>query len=110
MANTQEARKEIANIVGRLIAEYAPQQVILFGSYAYGNPRSDSDIDLLIIKDTAERFIDRWVTVRRILSDAKRSLPLDTLILTPQEVAHRIAVGDQFVAEILERGEVLYAA
>lgn len=65
---------------------------------------------IMSIKDTAERFIDRWVTVRRILSDAKRSLPLDTLILTPQEVAHRLAVGDQFVAEILERGEVLYAA
>jgi len=110
MANSQEARKEIANILGRLIAEYVPQQVILFGSYAYGNPRPDSDIDLLIIKDTPERFIDRWVTVRRILSDAQRSRPLDTLILTPQEVAHRLAVGDQFVAEILERGEVLYAA
>lgn len=110
MANSQEARKEIANILGRLIAEYVPQQVILFGSYAYGDPRPDSDIDLLIIKDTSERFIDRWVTVRRILSDAQRSLPLDTLILTPQEVANRLAVGDQFVAEILERGEVLYAA
>jgi uncharacterized protein len=110
MANSQEARKEISNILRKLIAEYVPQQVILFGSYAYGTPRSDSDIDLLIIKDTSERFIDRWVTVRRILSDAKRSLPLDTLILTPQEVADRIAVGDQFVAEILERGEVLYAA
>jgi predicted nucleotidyltransferase len=110
MANTQEARKEIANILGRLIAEYAPQRVILFGSYAYGNPQSDSDIDLLIIKDTSDRFIDRWVTVRRILSDAKRSLPLDTLILTPREVAQRLAIGDQFIAEVLERGEVLYAA
>ena len=109
MTDSQEAREEITNILGRLVAEYGPQQVILFGSYAYGNPRSDSDIDLLIIKDTPERFIDRWVTVRHILSDAQRSLPLDTLILTPQEVAHRLAVGDQFVAEILERGEVLYA-
>jgi predicted nucleotidyltransferase len=110
MANAQEARKEIANILGKLIAEYAPQRVILFGSYAYGNPQSDSDIDLLIIKETSDRFIDRWVTVRRILSDAKRSLPLDTLILTPQEVASRLAIGDQFVAEVLEKGEVLYAA
>ncbi len=110
MTNSQEARKEITNILGKLIAEYVPQQVILFGSYAYGNPGTDSDIDLLIIKDTPERFIDRWVAVRRILSDAQRSLPLDTLILTPQEVAHRLAVGDQFFAEILERGKVWYAA
>jgi predicted nucleotidyltransferase len=110
MVGTQETRKIIGDILEKLVAEYAPQRVILFGSYAYGNPRSDSDIDLLIIKETADRFIDRWVTVRRILSDAKRSLPLDTLILTPQEVAHRLAIGDQFVAEVLERGEVLYAA
>ncbi len=110
MVGTQEARQVIGDILRKLVAEYAPQQVILFGSYAYGNPRSDSDIDLLIIKDTSDRFIDRLVTVRRILSDAKRSLPLDTLILTPQEVAQRLAIGDQFVAEVLERGEVLYAA
>ena len=110
MVGTQETRKIIGDILQKLVAEYAPQRVILFGSYAYGNPRSDSDIDLLIIKETSDRFIDRWVTVRRILSDAKRSLPLDTLILTPQEVAHRLAIGDQFVAEVLERGEVLYAA
>ena len=110
MVDTQEARKVIGDILRKLVAEYAPQRVILFGSYAYGNPRSDSDVDLLIIKETSDRFIDRWVTVRRILSDAKRSLPLDTLILTPQEVAHRLAIGDQFVAEVLERGEVLYAA
>ena len=110
MVGTQEARKVIGDILQKLVADYTPQRVILFGSYAYGNPRSDSDVDLLIIKETSDRFIDRWVTVRRILSDAKRSLPLDTLILTPQEVAHRLAIGDQFVAEVLERGEVLYAA
>ena len=110
MVGTQEAHQVIGDILRKLVTEYAPQRVILFGSYAYGNPRADSDIDLLIIKETSDRFIDRWVTVRRILSDAKRSLPLDTLILTPQEVAQRLAIGDQFVAEILERGEVLYAA
>jgi predicted nucleotidyltransferase len=110
MVDMQEARKVIGDILRKLVADYAPQRVILFGSYAYGNPRSDSDVDLLIIKETSDRFIDRWVTVRRILSDAKRSLPLDTLILTPQEVAYRLAIGDQFVAEVLERGEVLYAA
>lgn len=110
MANSQEVRKVINDILEKLVAEYAPQQVVLFGSYAYGNPRLDSDIDLLIIKETSERFIDRWVTVRRILSDPKRSIPLETLILTPEEVSRRLAIGDQFIAEILEKGEVLYAA
>ncbi|MBC7228706.1 MAG: nucleotidyltransferase domain-containing protein [Thermoflexales bacterium] len=104
-----EARKVIQEIVRKLVAGYAPQKVILFGSYARGTPRSDSDIDLLIVKETSERFIDRWVTVGRLLSDPQRSIPLETLILTPQELAHRLEVGDQFIAEILEEGEVLYA-
>ena len=97
-------------MVAKLVANYAPQKVILFGSYAYGDPRPDSDIDLLIIKETPERFIDRWVTVRHILSDPKRRFPLETLVLTPQEVSQRRAVGDQFVEEILKKGEILYAA
>jgi predicted nucleotidyltransferase len=99
----------LAQIVEKLVSGYAPQKVILFGSYAYGDPTPDSDIDLLIIKETAERFIDRWVAVRRILSDPKRMVPLETLVLTPQEVSRRLTIGDQFLAEIMERGEVLYA-
>jgi len=103
-------QRTIEALVERLVAEYAPQKVILFGSYAYGNPRSDSDIDLLVIKETPDRFIDRWVTVRRILSDPERKLPLEVLVLTPQEVSNRLNIGDQFINEILEKGQVLYVA
>ena len=106
----EEVRAIIQGILERLLAGYAPQKVILFGSYAYGNPRPHSDIDLLIIKETPERFIDRWVSVRRILSDPRRTVPLETLVLTPQEVSRRLAIGDQFLAEIIEKGKVLYAA
>jgi len=42
-----EAQKTIQSIVEKLVAEYKPQRVILFGSYAYGNPRQDSDIEKL---------------------------------------------------------------
>ena len=105
-----EMRGIIKDIIERLHNGYAPQKVILFGSYAYGKPRSDSDIDLLIVKETDERFIDRWVTVRRLLSDPKRTVPLETLVLTPGEIAARLAIGDQFLAEIMNKGEVLYAA
>ncbi len=84
--------------------------MILFGSHARGTPRSESDIDLLIIKETSERFIDRWTRVRRILSDPQRAIPFETLVLTPQEVAKRLAIGDQFVETILREGTVLYAS
>jgi len=109
VTDSQDIRKVIQNILKKLLAEYAPQKVILFGSYAYGFPGPDSDIDLLIIKETTERFIDRWVTVQGILTGTHRFLPLETLILTPGEIDERLAIGDQFIAEILQKGEVLYA-
>ncbi len=82
MTASEEVRNIIQHIVKKLLADYAPQKVILFGPYASGHPHSGSDVDLLIIKETSERFIDRWVTVRRILSDPQRTVPLETLVLT----------------------------
>ncbi len=105
-----QVSETIQEIVDKLRTEYAPEKIILFGSYAYGDPRPDSDIDLLIIKKTNERFIDRWVAVRRILSDPKRLVGLDTLVVTPEELSERLAAGDQFVEEIVEKGQLLYAA
>ena len=110
MTVPQNVRHMLQAIVERLSIEYKPRQVILFGSYAYGVPGPDSDVDLLIIQDTSERFIDRWMSVRRVLSDPKRTFPIETLVLTPNEVAGRLRAGDQFLKEILEKGEVLYAA
>ena len=97
-------------MVKKLVREYQPERVVLFGSYAYGTPNEESDIDLLIIKRTPETFIDRWTTVRRILSDPERRTPLETLVLTPDEITRRLDIGDQFIMEILEKGEVLYVA
>ena len=110
MTSSQDRKKIVQSILEKLIAEYAPQKVILFGSYVYGSPGPDSDIDLLIIKETTDRFIDRWVTVQGILSGTHRSLPVETIVLTPAEIENRLAVGDQFIAEILEKGHTLYAA
>ena len=106
----QQAKQVIEEIVKKLVREYHPERVVLFGSYAAGNPRPDSDIDLLIIKDTPDQFMKRLVTVRRILSDPKRKISLETIVLTPQEVSRQLAKGDQFIAEIIEKGKVLYAA
>lgn len=109
MAETKAVKDTIQRILDKLVAGYAPQKVILYGSYAYGNPDRDSDIDLLIIKETTERFIDRWVTVQHILTGTHPSIPVETLVLTPQEMEKRLAIGDQFVEEIINKGEVLYA-
>lgn len=105
-----EAENLIQSLLQKLLAQYQPQKVILYGSYAYGNPHPNSDIDLLIIKDTSERFIDRWTAVQHLLSDSTRRVPIEPLVLTPHEVEHRLRRGDQFVAEIFRKGKLLYEA
>lgn len=103
-------RETIAEIVERLKREYRPNKIVLFGSYAYGHPDRDSDIDLLIIKDTSERPIDRRAAASQIVSDPQRLTPLEVIVLTPDEVRQRLEVGDQFLREILDKGEVLHEA
>jgi predicted nucleotidyltransferase len=110
MVAGQEVKQTIRNIVDKLKNEYKPDKIILFGSYAYGHPDRDSDIDMCIIKETKDRPIDRRVTVAKIVSDPKRLIPFEPLVLSPQEVKERLRAGDQFVQKILERGRVLYEA
>jgi predicted nucleotidyltransferase len=103
-------RTVIGQIVRRLVEHYEPQRIILFGSYAHGEPDEDSDIDLLIIKETAERFVERMDTVRRLATGTHPRIPFEPIVLTPDEVEQRLKAGDQFIAEIIEKGEVLHAA
>lgn len=110
MKKSIKIRTEIEKIVRQVVGAYQPEKIILFGSYAYGVPHKDSDIDLLIIKKTSQSFIDRLIQVRKILTDPNRSVPLETIVLTPEELSARLKIGDQFIQEIVRRGEVLYAA
>jgi predicted nucleotidyltransferase len=64
----------ISRIVRTIGREYKPQKIILFGSYAYGRANPDSDIDLLIIKDTDVRVVDRFVEVKRLIYDPQHPL------------------------------------
>ena len=109
MVKDKKARKLILEIVKRIKQEYGPEKIILYGSYAYGKPTEDSDIDLLIIKETDKRRVDRFVEVSRILYQPGRRISISPLVYTPGEVQERLSLGDDFVEEILTRGEVLYA-
>ena len=104
-----EKIKSILNeIVEILKKEYKPIKIILFGSYAYGNPMEDSDIDLLIIKETKERRADRFVAVKRIIYDPNRKIPVSPLVYEPKELEERVRIGDDFILEILDKGIVIY--
>lgn len=92
--------------IQRIIEELQPEKIILFGSYAYGNPTPDSDVDLLIIMETDAVSKERSWAVSRLL--LPRTFPVDILVRTPQEIKGSLAKGDFFIREIITEGKVLY--
>lgn len=108
MITNIDVKNTINSIVEKIKREYKPDKIILFGSYAYGTPNDDSDIDILVVKNTNERPIDRRVTVRRIVSDPSLRIPFESIVLTSSEVKQRLDIGDQFLKEIIEKGKLLY--
>src|SRR5262245_17557042 len=100
---TKEALQEI---VHRLVTGLHPNMIVLFGSYVYGTPTADSDVDLLVIVDTHARPVDRYLRVSRLLRP--RPFPLDLLVKTPEEAAQALHRDDGFMREVRGRGRVLY--
>jgi len=96
----------LPEVVQRLVAALQPEKIILFGSYANGRPTLDSDVDLLVVMQSEEPLFPR---IRRVAEVAQVPyLPMDVIVRTPVEVAERLAMGDSFLAGILEKGTVLY--
>ena len=98
--------KEIQATCEDIIREFAPQQVILFGSYAYGTPTEASDVDLFVVmsgmKSNARE--EAWEMKKRI----PERFHLDLHVRSPEELAYRVSHNDWFLREILEKGHVLY--
>lgn len=100
--------KKINAVSDKIAREFKPDKIILFGSWAWGKPGPDSDIDLFIIKDMPERRIDRSRKVRKIIWDS--GIPVDILVYTPQEIRRRLDFDDFFVKDIINKGKTLYSA
>lgn len=97
----------IAEITKRIVDGYKPDKIILFGSYAYGNPAEGSDIDLFIVKDDNRRRLDRFCEVRRMLRDFT-GVSIEPIIFTNEELKKRLEIEDDFVLEIVNKGKSLY--
>lgn len=99
--------KTLPKAVERIVSELKPEKIILFGSYAYGSPTPDSDVDLLIVMKTKAKDIDRYVTVSNLLYP--REFPVDIIVKTPKEIkAEFKKKGNFFMREVLTKGKVLY--
>ena len=102
------SRKDIQATCDDIVREFSPLQVILFGSYAYGTPTENSDVDLLVVMDIPESETSRQAG--EILQRIPRRFSMDLLVRSPEEIAYRVAYNDWFLREITEKGEVLYGS
>ena len=99
--------KAIQDFRDQIVEHFKPQKIILFGSYAYGAPSVDSDVDILVILPFEGK---NALKSAEILIKTNPRFPVDLITRTPEEVKNRLAMGDFFVKEVLAKGRVLYEA
>src|SRR5437588_10702533 len=93
---------EIIDYVDRIVARFKPRRIVLFGSYAYGNPTEDSDVDLLITRG-------RWsmsplTAAGRMRIDLGVPFAMDLIVRSEADIARRMTHREDFMCEILEKG------
>ncbi len=98
---------QIRRVSDEIARRFQPERIILFGSYAYGIPTEDSDVDLLVVMSFEGKSVRKSIEIESAINV---SFPLDLVIYTPERLRERIAMNDFFVREISERGRLLYAA
>jgi predicted nucleotidyltransferase len=95
----------IRELVSRIALKFKPEQIILFGSYAYGKPRPESDVDLLVVMETQLRETEQALRIRQHVNPL---FGVDILVYTPSRLQQRLTLGDSFLKEITEKGRVMY--
>jgi len=96
---------EIKNFAFQIAAQFKPERIILFGSYASGKATADSDVDLLVVMPFKGRSVKQAVKIRLAVDSP---FPLDILVRTPRQLTERLKLGDSFMREVVHEGKVLY--
>lgn len=100
-------QRTISSFARQVAKQFHPHKIILFGSYAYGKPTEDSDVDILVVMPfkgrNPEKATEIWMAT-------KPRFPIDIMVRKPAELKKRLKMGDFFLREITEKGKVLYEA
>jgi predicted nucleotidyltransferase len=99
--------KEINDLTSQIAREFSPDRIILFGSYAYGQPGNDSDVDILVVLPFKGKPARKAIEIR---NKVNAGVPLDLIVRTPEQLAEPLAQNDWFMRDIVERGRTLYEA
>lgn len=101
----KNVKAQIEKLKGRIIQDYNPEKIILFGSLARGDYHEFSDIDMVVIKKTEKRFLER---LGDVLMLNNTEMNLECFVYTPEEFATMIKEENPFIEEVLNSGVVLY--
>lgn len=96
----------IKEAVRRIVDNFNPEKIILFGSYAYGQPREESDIDLMVVMDTNMKPYERALPIRRTLKYL--GMPKDVIVKTPQEFERFKDIIGTIIYTAAHKGKVVY--
>ncbi len=98
-------KSEIKRLCNEIVKNFQPQRVVLFGSFAYGVPNENSDIDLLVVMPYVGNELEQMLKIRMSI---RSSYPIDVLVKTPSQLQQRVEMGDLFIKDIVENGQLLY--
>lgn len=101
-----DMRQAIDLMVKRLVERFAPEQIILFGSYARGDTDPYSDVDLLVVMPVVGSKRAKQLEMRLALHDIP--VPKDIILVTPEEIERRRHVVGTIIRPALREGKVLY--
>ncbi len=107
LERSKEVLEKIEKYKNRVVKELAPQAVILFGSFAKGDINEGSDVDIMVIANFKETFLDR-IKLLLELGD-KLKLPLEPVGYTPEEFERMREERNRFILEVLKKGRILYS-
>lgn len=96
------------SIIDSLVQSVHPKKIFLFGSYAYGQPNDESDLDILVIKDGFEKKIDIKRAMRKALSNIDK--PKDLLVASSDEFEFYAHETGSVYQTIFQKGELLWSA
>ncbi len=99
------SQSAIQSVIDQIVTGFRPKKIILFGSYAYGIPTPESDVDLLVIMESQNTLLEQAAEICRKIH---YRFGLDLIVYTPSLLAHRLDLGDPFLKEITQRGSILY--
>ena len=99
---------DIESYCAAIARTFNPRKIVMFGSYAYGSPTLDSDVDVLVVMSSRPRAgVRPSLAIRR---KVRAAFPVDLIVRPPEEVRRRLRARDSFMTEVMSRGRIVYEA